>query len=821
MKNWLCICRQLKPGLHRGGKMNAYRSTAVFAVASLLIVASVEAQAQQPAVSPPPGAAASDSGLEEIIVTARRKEESLQDVPESLNAVTAQQIQDYNIVNFSDLNKLVPGFTANENGFGNGITLRGINSPASNVPPTAVEYLNEGPVDPVLLFQSTYDIGQIEVLRGPQGTIRGKIGETGAITFNTRQPDLEEMGGYASTTVASLNASNVQGAISFPIIPGKLAVRIAGNHDETAYNDVYSLNNPSAPSDTRTAGRITVKFVPTDSFDGVISYQHAYRLEKYYNNELAGPGNGIDGPAISPNARLTVEPGQSRVAAPVDDIEGTLNLTLFGQKLTYVGSYYKYDQHIYSDGNNTNADPGITQIAYTDSVRSENSSDVRVSSAQPLFHGYFDYVAGFFYDEISTPTAANAGYIFLPGALGNRATPGYPIPGLPLNYSDIIPEVYNINPQKQLENAVYANGTIHIDANDEISGGVRYGREFHHSISTISIGPPLNIVLHEPGSNDIATYYPTIYNVEASHRFNPELLVYFRTGSSFRYGAINPALAPFTGGNPAFAPYLQPAPERLKDYEGGFKGDLFDRRLTFDVDYFYIDFSSFFYPTASAWHLQYSGTTPSAVHSPLGSIDLPAKVQGVEANVAAKITNQWTAIGSLAFSHGRVNGTAPCEPPGLGPQSSPAAALAALQAAGVVTFTCPGVRDATLRAPAFTFNVESEYDQPINADVSAFARGLVNYNSSNSLTGIVGFTSAAYATVDLYLGLRHPDGQWEVSLFAKNLNNSQAIISNGSPATTAGTLGNTFQPNGSGYDTVMTILPRQYGVTARYAFGSR
>jgi iron complex outermembrane receptor protein len=147
--------------------------------------------------------------------------------------------------------------------------------------------------------------------------------------------------------------------------------------------------------------------------------------------------------------------------------------------------------------------------------------------------------------------------------------------------------------------------------------------------------------------------------------------------------------------------------------------------------------------------------------------------------------------------------------------------LAALQAAGVVTFTCPGVRDATLRAPAFTFNVESEYDQPINADVSAFARGLVNYNSSNSLTGIVGFTSPAYATVDLYLGLRHPDSQWEVSLFAKNLNNSQAIISNGSPATTGGTLGNTFQPNGSGYDTVMTILPRQYGVTVRYAIGSR
>ena len=66
-----------------------------------------------------------------------------------------------------------------------------------------------------------------------------------------------------------------------------------------------------------------MKFVPGDNFDAVISYQHAYRLERYYDNELAGPGNGKDGPAISPNARLTVEPAQSRVAAPINDVEGT------------------------------------------------------------------------------------------------------------------------------------------------------------------------------------------------------------------------------------------------------------------------------------------------------------------------------------------------------------------------------------------------------------------------------------------------------------------------------------------------------------------
>jgi iron complex outermembrane recepter protein len=148
--------------------------------------------------------------------------------------------------------------------------------------------------------------------------------------------------------------------------------------------------------------------------------------------------------------------------------------------------------------------------------------------------------------------------------------------------------------------------------------------------------------------------------------------------------------------------------------------------------------------------------------------------------------------------------------------------LAALQAAKVIVFTCGGIHDTTLHtAPKWNFNISSEYDQPINGAVSGFVRGLMNYYTSNDLTGIAGFVQPSYATADLYLGLRHPDGQWEVALYGKNITNNRTVTSNDSPETTTGTLGNTFQPNGSGYF-LATILPeRELGVTLRYAFGSQ
>ena len=76
-------------------------------------------------------------------------------------------------------------------------------------------YLNEMPVEPNTMFQATFDIGQIEVLRGPQGTLRGRSSPSGAITYTTRRPDLTEVGGYISMLGTSRGDINMQGASAF------------------------------------------------------------------------------------------------------------------------------------------------------------------------------------------------------------------------------------------------------------------------------------------------------------------------------------------------------------------------------------------------------------------------------------------------------------------------------------------------------------------------------------------------------------------------------------------------------------------------------
>jgi iron complex outermembrane receptor protein len=326
-----------------------------------------------------------------------------------------------------------------------------------------------------------------------------------------------------------------------------------------------------------------------------------------------------------------------------------------------------------------------------------------------------------------------------------------------------------------------------------------------------------------PIAPDKAAYYPLIYNVELSHRFNEALMGYLRTGNSWRNGALNEALAAHTNGNPQFNPYLIPAPEKMRDYEIGFKGDLFDRRLSFDIDYFHMAYSSFFYTAQAAWYQSYTAGVPAATHASIGTLDLPAKIDGVEFNVSGRLTSRWTASAAFALADGRVNGAGPCDPPGLGPNASPAAALAALQAANVVTFLCPGLHDSTAHIPRWNFNIQSEYDQPINSTLRGFVRGLANYYPSNQYTSLVGYTAPSYATLDLYIGLSHPHGQWEVALYGKNITNNRTITDIPFSVVTSSEVPSLSQffPTPSGYAQATLVPQREFGITLRYSFGSR
>ena len=119
-----------------------------------------------------------------IIVTARRRDEDVQRVPVVISTVTADAVAKLNMHGFSDVQSLVPGLklSSEANGFGASAQIRGVTYDANASAQPSVEfYLNDAPITSAYIQQQMYDIGQIEVQRGPQGTLRGRASPFGTV----------------------------------------------------------------------------------------------------------------------------------------------------------------------------------------------------------------------------------------------------------------------------------------------------------------------------------------------------------------------------------------------------------------------------------------------------------------------------------------------------------------------------------------------------------------------------------------------------------------------------------------------------------------
>src|SRR5688572_25754403 len=210
-----------------------------------------------------PAFAQDDAGtLEEIVVTARRRAENIQDIPVTVQAISGEKLQQQAVTQFSDVSKLAPGlnigFASGSKGTNAEVILRGVKWSQAAGTPAIPMYMNELEVNPNYMVLSLFDVQQLEVLRGPQGTTRGAPSISGAITVTTRKPNLTEVGGYAQGLVGSHGHRNVQGALSIPIIQDKLAVRVAGVVDDNQGNRVRSLNNPQKQHLGQDGARISV-----------------------------------------------------------------------------------------------------------------------------------------------------------------------------------------------------------------------------------------------------------------------------------------------------------------------------------------------------------------------------------------------------------------------------------------------------------------------------------------------------------------------------------------------------------------------------------
>ncbi len=176
-------------------------------------------------------AAEEETNSTEIIVTAQRSNQRLQDVPIAVSAFNTEALEKQQIKNTSDLQLSLPNVTFTKTNFTSAsFTIRGIGDlcVGTTCDSATAIHMNDAPLFGTRLFEGEfYDMGQIEVLRGPQGTLFGRNATSGVVNFRTARPSLAGLAANAEVEYGNYNSMKAKGMINVPL-GDAAAVRVAG-----------------------------------------------------------------------------------------------------------------------------------------------------------------------------------------------------------------------------------------------------------------------------------------------------------------------------------------------------------------------------------------------------------------------------------------------------------------------------------------------------------------------------------------------------------------------------------------------------------------
>ena len=198
-------------------------------------------------IASPVSVTAASMTIEEVIVTATRRDESVQDVPISINVLGEDALEDNGVGDLEDFAHLLPSLNYTSLGPGTGnVYMRGISSGGESIlgaTPNVAVYMDEQPVTAVGSFMNPhiYDVSRIETLGGPQGTLFGANAQAGSIRIITNKPRIGEFEAGFDVEFNSVNKGDtgnlIEGFVNIPI-GDRAAVRIVGyRKDEAGYID--------------------------------------------------------------------------------------------------------------------------------------------------------------------------------------------------------------------------------------------------------------------------------------------------------------------------------------------------------------------------------------------------------------------------------------------------------------------------------------------------------------------------------------------------------------------------------------------------------
>jgi iron complex outermembrane receptor protein len=781
----------------------APQNMAALAISALVLSTTVHAQATTGAATET--SAAADTGLAEIVVTAQRRESNLQSTPIAVTSVDAQAIENLNARSLQDVALLIPNFSANkQNGFNAAaFAMRGVGN-------TDIIVYDESPVAVIVddfVVQSVetqmldpFDVQDLEVLRGPQGTLFGKNTTGGAVVVKTKAPVLDETSLDTEGGFGSFNEFNVKGALNVPLINNQLALRVVATEEREdgwmrngASNTIGGVTyhgdgEPVGGTDVF-SGRAKLLWEPMDNLKVLFTYEQVNDRSQVPAAVNATPTNNTPGtntpyfdfallglPGYTGNNPLGNAGVDNRNGYLVDEQNGqrvdangehlNIEYSIDPGTFTWVQGYRSQDSELASDYTGL-----VGPISVFDANRSDRrktwQEELRFASKQI---GDFNYVAGLFYQHDNTKFCVAQ-------ILGIYDLFGVPTPpGLTGGYNDN-PQVL-CNEQTEESKAGYGEANYKFTDADTLTIGGRITQDSKQWIgrqqvfvqqlpsATGAIDPAFtyqqlgglmnaaNFSAYPFGVvSDSHTWTQPTYRITFSHQFDQDLFAYVNYSRGFRAGGYNDQVG--TSGAPITNAEKQPTdPEIANSFEGGVKSEWLDHRLRINEALFYVRYKDLIRQVVEP----VTNTNGQAGEETLFANAAAMTAYGIENELTAKLAEGLMLNVPFSFQHCEYN------------------KFSTLNSTGTESISLAGLP--VNRCPPVTATVDVSYTMPVPPTNGRIVLDVnENYVSKNLDTYSIALPYASFTQtyqdarglLGASLTYTGADGRWFARVYGRNL----------------------------------------------------
>jgi outer membrane receptor protein involved in Fe transport len=224
-----------------------------------------------------PAQSAPGAALETVTVTSSKIGGDVQNIPISITALSQEQLTATQTTGGPDLVKQVPNLTFTKTNFtGYSINIRGIGTQAISVttdPAVAVAFNDIPFIRNHFFEQEFYDVSQVQVLRGPQGTLYGRNATAGVVNLSSAKP-IDQFEAMASIDIGNYGNRRPEGMINIPIVDDRLDLRVAGEWTKRQGYSFNELTNQRIDGRDLWSGRVSLRFKPSSNLDTTLIWEH-------------------------------------------------------------------------------------------------------------------------------------------------------------------------------------------------------------------------------------------------------------------------------------------------------------------------------------------------------------------------------------------------------------------------------------------------------------------------------------------------------------------------------------------------------------------